>query len=91
MRPLHRRPPQQAEGRHALRAAARMASARADAIHPTVTPSRGRLARLHETRACKSELQGDKESPPAPVFWGAARRDRHAAWSTSASAAPGSA
>jgi len=24
-----------------------MASARADAIHPTVTPSRGRLARLH--------------------------------------------
>jgi len=68
MRPLHRRPPQQAEGRHAARSAARMASARADAIHPTVTPSRGRLARLHETRACKSELHGDGEAPLGAVF-----------------------
>jgi len=45
-----------------------MASARADAIHPTVTPSRGRLARLHETRACKSELHGDGEAPLGAVF-----------------------
>jgi hypothetical protein len=29
---------------------------------------RGRLARLHETRACTIALQGDGEAPLGPVF-----------------------
>ena len=41
----------------------RMASAWADAICPAVNRAGGRLASLHETRACKKRMvQGDRES-----------------------------
>src|SRR5438093_6591909 len=44
----------------------RMASAWADAICPAVNRAGGRLASLHETRACKKRIvQGDREAPGA--------------------------
>src|SRR5438876_922976 len=64
-RPLRWRPPQGAGGRpRGLRSrCARRARGRSNPSGGA--PSRGRLASLHDTRACKSELQGAGTQPAA--------------------------
>ena len=68
-RRLRRRRPQQARGRpHGLRSrCAWRARGRSDPSGGE--PSRGRLASPHETRACKSELQGGRDSSSGGAEW----------------------